>query len=200
MRVRTEARRQAILETAARAFLELGYERASMSEIAARLGGSKATLYGYFPSKEDLFVHVVEHIAQIEPVFAELAHLTDEEPRRVLERTGERFLAAVTSPDALAAGRMVIAQSAQSDNGQPFLDLRAKRVAELAAYLLATTKAGRLNVKDPPVAALHLLALFESDLIWRALLGSRQRCTRSQIRHAAAQAVGVFMAAYGPAK
>jgi AcrR family transcriptional regulator len=111
-------------------------------------------------------------IAQIEPVFAELARLTEQEPRAVLERMGERFLAAATSPDALAAGRMVIAQSTQSDIGQHFLEIRTKRMADLSAYLAATTKAGRLNVKDPPVAAQHLL-------------GSRQRFTRSQIRLAA---------------
>ena len=200
MRVRTEAKRQAILETAARAFLELGYERASMSEIAARLGGSKATLYGYFPSKEDLFVHVVNHIVKIEPAFTELAHLTEEEPRPVLERMGQRFLAAVTSPDALAARRMVIAQTAQSDIGRRFSEVRTKLNADLAGYLAAATKAGRLNVKDPTVAAVHLLALYESDLIWRGLFGSRQSFTRAQIRQAAARAVGVFMAAYGRAK
>ncbi len=48
--MRTEAKREAILKTAAQAFVELGYERASMSEIAARVGGSKGTLYAYFPS------------------------------------------------------------------------------------------------------------------------------------------------------
>jgi len=200
LRVRTEARRQAILDTAKRAFTELGYERTSMSEIAARMGGSKATLYGYFPSKGDLFVHVVEDIVRAEPVFTELAHLTEDEPRLVLERLGERLNAAMISSDGLAARRMVIAQSAQSDIGRRFTELRTKHVAELAAYLAATTKAGRLHVKDPAVAAQHLLALYESELIWDALFGSQKRFTRSQIRQAAARAVGVFVAAYGPPK
>jgi AcrR family transcriptional regulator len=44
MRVRTEEKRQEIVEIAARLFEELGYERTSMSAIAARVGGSKATL------------------------------------------------------------------------------------------------------------------------------------------------------------
>ena len=50
MRVKTEEKRQAILEEAAKAFQELGFERTSMSEICARVGGSKATLYNYFAS------------------------------------------------------------------------------------------------------------------------------------------------------
>ena len=36
-------------------FFEQGYTAASMSTIAARLGGSKGTLYNYFKSKEELF-------------------------------------------------------------------------------------------------------------------------------------------------
>ena len=51
MRVRKEEKRQEIVRIAAKLFEELGYERTSMSTIAARDGGSKATLYGYFPSK-----------------------------------------------------------------------------------------------------------------------------------------------------
>lgn len=45
MRVKSEARRQAILDVAAEVFREHGFEHASMSEMTARLGGSKSTLY-----------------------------------------------------------------------------------------------------------------------------------------------------------
>ena len=37
MKVRTEARREAILEVASQVFLEFGYERASMAEIVKRI-------------------------------------------------------------------------------------------------------------------------------------------------------------------
>src|SRR5271170_7231779 len=50
-----DARREAILEVARQVFFEEGYAAASMSTIAARLGGSKGTLYNYFKSKEELF-------------------------------------------------------------------------------------------------------------------------------------------------
>ena len=55
MRVRTDQRRQAIIDVALDVFREHGFERASMTMIAGRLGGSKGTLYGYFQSKEELF-------------------------------------------------------------------------------------------------------------------------------------------------
>src|SRR3546814_12660201 len=46
-----EATREAVLQTAARAFAENGYHRTSLVEIAARLGVSKPTNYYYAPNK-----------------------------------------------------------------------------------------------------------------------------------------------------
>src|ERR1043165_8506720 len=56
MRVRTEEKKREIVEIAAQLFEELGYDRTSMSLISQRVGGSKATLYGYFKSKEELLL------------------------------------------------------------------------------------------------------------------------------------------------
>ncbi|MGH6965637.1 MAG: TetR/AcrR family transcriptional regulator, partial [Phenylobacterium sp.] len=47
-RLDRDARREAILDVAQEVFLEEGFANASMSTIAARLGGSKGTLYNYF--------------------------------------------------------------------------------------------------------------------------------------------------------
>ena len=55
MRVKTDERRNAIIQAATEVFAKVGYERASMAMIADRAGSSKTTLYGYFPSKEELF-------------------------------------------------------------------------------------------------------------------------------------------------
>src|SRR5580692_6870568 len=60
-----DQRRDAIVEVARQVFFEEGYAAASMSTIAARLGGSKGTLYNYFRSKEELFeAQVVEGCAR----------------------------------------------------------------------------------------------------------------------------------------
>ena len=66
MKTKTESKRQAILKAAAEVFREVGFERASMSEIRARIGGSKATLYNYFPSKEKLFFEVMYQAKELE--------------------------------------------------------------------------------------------------------------------------------------
>src|SRR6201996_5918804 len=55
-----DQRRELILDVAQEVFLEEGFANASMSVIAARLGGSKGTLYNYFKSKDELFNAYVE--------------------------------------------------------------------------------------------------------------------------------------------
>lgn len=53
-------KRAQIVDIATRSFLEYGYAATSMSAVAEELGGSKATLWGHFGSKEDLFAAVVD--------------------------------------------------------------------------------------------------------------------------------------------
>jgi AcrR family transcriptional regulator len=56
--------RARLLEAAAREFGRVGFERANIDAISMDAGFSKGTIYNYFPSKEDLFVAVVEAAAE----------------------------------------------------------------------------------------------------------------------------------------
>ena len=51
-----DIKRDAVLQTAAHMFLEQGYRRTSMSELAKRLQITKPALYYYFRNKEELLV------------------------------------------------------------------------------------------------------------------------------------------------
>ena len=62
---RRDLKRDAILLIAQQVFLEEGYAATSMSSIAARLGGSKGTLYNYFRSKAELFVAVIQEQCEV---------------------------------------------------------------------------------------------------------------------------------------
>ena len=52
---RGRARLAKILDAATELFLKVGYEQASIDAILVQSGGSKSTLYAYFPTKQDLF-------------------------------------------------------------------------------------------------------------------------------------------------
>jgi AcrR family transcriptional regulator len=54
-----DAKRQAVLRAATRLFLERGWNRATMQELAERLNITKPALYNYFASKEDILRHCI---------------------------------------------------------------------------------------------------------------------------------------------
>ncbi len=63
--------RSRLREVALQLFAEQGYEKTSLREIAERLGVTKAALYYYFKSKEDIVRSLVEdYIAEIDSLIA----------------------------------------------------------------------------------------------------------------------------------
>ena len=111
MRTKSETRRQAILETAAETFHERGFEATTMSEVASRLGGSKATLYSYFDSKEVLFVTVMleKAKAHVSPVIEAFSGSPDIE--KAVRRFALEYLSLILEPEILATKRMCLAQA-----------------------------------------------------------------------------------------
>lgn len=55
-----EIRRQAILHAACELFKEKGYQPLTVADVAKRAGLSKGTIYVYFQTKEDMFLHILE--------------------------------------------------------------------------------------------------------------------------------------------
>lgn len=200
MRRKSESRRQAILEAAAQVFRELGFERTSMSEIRARTGGSKATLYNYFPSKEALFSEVMFSAAEakfkINNRFLEAA---SDDMAAALHHFGEGMLAFMYAPDMMAARRLIIAESGRSDLGRLCYARGPKRgEAFMSGFLEAAMRAGRLRQADPRVAALHLRALLEAELFDRFQFNLAESIGEEEIRDVTARAIDIFMRAYGP--
>jgi AcrR family transcriptional regulator len=73
-----QAKREAILSAAARAFSEHGFKKTSIDEIAAAAGVGKGTVYLMCESKEDLFYQVIHR--EVRDVQADNARSVD--PRR----------------------------------------------------------------------------------------------------------------------
>lgn len=201
MRVRTESKREAILEAASQVFLESGFEGASMAEIAARVGGSKATLYGYFPSKEDLFIEVMHDAAKrhCDRIFAALENDGDD-LRLALQRFGERMLTVLCQESAVQARRAIIAESGRSDIGVRFFEGGPKKgTAELGRFLALQMEKGKLRPSDPIVAAHHLMALLDSETITPRLFGIEKKLTKGYIREAVSRALETFLGGHRPA-
>ena len=59
-------RRATIVEEAAELYASRGFARASVADLADRVGTSKALIYHYFPSKEAILFEVMDsHLRQL---------------------------------------------------------------------------------------------------------------------------------------
>lgn len=200
MRAKTEARRQAILETAALVFQETGFERTTMSAICERLGYSKATLYNYFPSKEELFSAVVFDATEEEFQATQAAlDPTMTDLTQALELFGQRLLTLLYSPQVQAVRRLMVSEAGRSDLGQKCYELGPVRSeADTAAFLQHAMDAGHMRPADPRLAAVHLRGLLEAEWVDRFLFQVLDDPSPEAIRATVQRAVAVFMAAYGP--
>lgn len=197
---KSETRRQAILEAATEVFAESGFDRASMSDISARVGYSKATLYGYFGSKEALFLELVGAATQAGLDAAQDALAAPApDPHAALERFAAVYLAHNFSPRVVVLRRMLVSQAGRPGFEGGHYDLGAARtMAQLAAFLRAEMDAGRLREADPARAALHLKGLLEAEWSRRYLFETPPALTPEQIARTTASGLSIFMAAYGP--
>ena len=191
MRVRTEEKRQEILRIAAELFEALGYERTSMSAIAARVGGSKATLYGYFRSKEDLLRAVLDHDVNEEADRLMQELLSEKDLRSGLVRLGIAYLNG--QPSRTASIRTVANQPIAQEFYEGVLQPAWQRLADRFATMM---KEGRLKFADPWITAMHWKGLTEWDLLEKHLLCARLGANPNDVVAAATAAADAFLKLY----
>lgn len=161
------ARRQAFLRAARTAFLQQGYEAACVNEIVRAAGGSLATLYAQFASKENLFLAVAEAqrelaVAAMTPPCVE--HLSLEDG---LQLIGERFVQALLSRDNLAFYRIVIGEARKfPELLQRYIGAGGEHIGQVVAAHLRRTAPG---INDPNKVAHYFLELLRSRHHYRAL-------------------------------
>lgn len=198
MRTKTDKKRNEIINIAGELFLTQGYGAVSMSTIAAAVGGSKGTLYGYFPSKEELFAAFVVSIG--EQRWEEFMKLPVEpvgiEPRLVA--LGCRYLRFLLSQEIISINRLVIAETARfPELGRIFFDNGPKSViGVITATLNQANETGELRIDDPASAAWRFKSLCEARLFEQFLWAIRSSVTDTEIRENVEPACAIFLNTY----
>jgi AcrR family transcriptional regulator len=195
---RRDQRREAILQIAGEVFSDEGYAAASMSTIAARVGGSKATLYNYFPSKEALFE---AHIRDMCERFGDtVANLSQDRPvEEVLTELGERFVRHVISEPSVRNFQILVGESRRAPElARLFYQVGpAVGIERIQTYLEGAKARGAINPPDCVLAAEQFLALCRGGRHLRLVLNLEGEPAPEAIRSEVASAVAMFMAAYG---
>lgn len=197
MRVKSEERRQAIIETAKAEFAKHGFNQTSMSMIAKKLGGSKATLYNYFSSKDEIFASVMESAAQqITTAFQSLS--TDMDIRTALISFGTKYLTSLFSPELAQIAKMAYTETGQSNLGEYFYNNGPKKgLNEIEAFIKYHIKNKNIRACDNKIAALQFRALLDAELREPFTLGViKEQPSQQKLEEVVKRAVDTFLIVY----
>jgi AcrR family transcriptional regulator len=197
--IRSPEKERQILDGAAAAFAQDGYEGASMSHIAAMAGVSKGTLYNYFEGKKDLFAAFVQRecTQRLLLVFDEIG--ADDPVEATLLRIGRRILDMLLSESGLLIYRMVVAEAQKfPELAEAFHDAGPRRALErMTALITAQAAAGRLCVADPEFAAEQLFGLMQTRMVMRRRMGLVSSVSEAETARVVREAVQLFLRGYG---
>jgi AcrR family transcriptional regulator len=199
-RRRKEARPAEILAAALEVFAQKGFAAAKLEEIARRAGISKAALYLYYETKEDLFraaaatltapqlARVAETVASHDAPFAETA------PALL-----GRIAAILSLPGPPRLATMVIGEARNfPDLARIWREDVVDRVLGLVAELIARAQAkGEVRAGDPRLFAFTLAGPVVMGGLYNAVFDDAGG-TRVDLARLAEQHAGVAVAALAP--
>lgn len=199
---RSDAKRRAIIEVARGVFAAQGYAATSMSEIAAKLGGSKGTLYNYFRSKEELFGAFIAETCQGRAVAVFdnlLPFIAGVALREGLITLGVALLEILQDDEIVALHRLVVAEAGRfPEIGRLFYEAGPRKgEVRFADYFQAAMDAGRVPPGDPWLMGQRLKDLVMSDIYLRQMWGMPKALSKAQLHDHVVQSVDIFMRAFG---
>jgi AcrR family transcriptional regulator len=160
-RKRADTKRDKIVRSAAKLFLEKGYDNVSINDIIDVVGGSKGTIYSNFGSKEKLFEAVVEQMC------SDVTIRIDTRPVGTLDeqltRIAHSFVSKVLSLQILYFHRLMTSIGRTFPAaGRLFYDTGPRKVYQMVADWIALhQKAGNIRSDEDP----HRLAVLFHDML-----------------------------------
>ena len=193
-------KRAAILNVAKRLFTTQGFDGTSMDAIAAAAGVSKLTVYSHFQDKERLFAAAVECVCA-EQMPAEIFMADLKGPiRKQLVTIAKAFFALITSDEAVAVHRTIVANARQSPKlAELFWEAGPKRTQRaFESFLRDEVQGGTLEIPDLHRAATQFFCLLKGELHARMEFGCCGQVTEQEIDDHVDATVDFFLRAYTP--
>ena len=187
------SKRRQILDGARKLFLDLGFDGASMGEIARAAGVSKGTLYVYFADKNRLFEAIVE-----EEMLDQQKVAFNFDPERdvatTLREFGQAYIELLCRPGGGSAIRtvMAIAERMPEVGGRFYENVVAHTIARLAAYLDARVAAGDLEIEDCKLAASQFMMSCQATLFLPFIFQASPAPSAERIAHVVKARRGCF--------
>ena len=187
------------MDTAWAVFSEFGYANASMDMVVARAGGSKATLYTHFKSKEELLKAVLEYRTR---EFEERVYRNFIVPggfAASLRNFGVVYLDAVINSDVIEVYRLAMSEARRLvTGGDVYNSGFVANWRYVAEYIGESVDSARLLPGGGWLAAMQFRGLLEGDLVMRRLTGLLRHVEREELERTVEEGVEAFLRIYAP--
>ncbi|WP_028138091.1 TetR/AcrR family transcriptional regulator [Bradyrhizobium japonicum] len=190
-------KRRQILDGARKVFMDLGFDGASMGEIARAAQVSKGTLYVYFADKSALFEAIIEEEAlQHGQVVFSFDPARDAEA--TLREFGLAYLHLICRPGGGSAIRtvMAIAERMPDVGRRYYARVLDKSISRLSGYLRARVVARDLDIEDCDLAASQFMELAKASLFLPFVFQAAPAPSEQRMAEVVDSATRMFLAAY----
>ncbi|MBD2859062.1 TetR/AcrR family transcriptional regulator [Spongiibacter sp. KMU-158] len=198
-RSKSEEKRCQIIDSAAKLFLEQGFENVSMDNIARLAGVSKQTVYSHFGTKEQLFSSAIESVVEEYELGPSMNRSSD--PEAYLRSFCVHLAQLLVSEEALGVHKVCVADAGRSNVAQLFWEAGPSKIRkQLLDFLQQQSEAGWLDIGDHDTACTQMIALLHGEQHNCAILGlnttSSNENQKDKIERYAQSCVDVFLRAY----
>jgi AcrR family transcriptional regulator len=191
------SKRRQILGGASKVFMDLGFDGASMGEIARAAGVSKGTLYVYFADKSRLFEAIVEE-ETLEQGKMAFNFDCEREVATTLREFGQAYIELLCRPGGGSAIRtvMAIAERMPEVGRRYYEHVLEKNINRLACYLEARVKAKDIAIDDCQLAASQFMQMCQASLFLQFIFQAAPPPSAERIAQVVKSATRMFLAAY----
>jgi AcrR family transcriptional regulator len=164
-----EARRNQILDAAAKVFAEKGFHRATTRRIASEAGVAEGTIYNYFDSKGDLLIGIMMRLSAVEDIGGELTRALNENPRDFLLAIARHRMALIEQNyETLQAvlPEMLVNAKLRDQFYQQFAQPLATLLEQ---YVQARIESGDVRPLNAPLAVRSVQGMFIGLMFLRVL-------------------------------
>ncbi len=191
------SKRRQILDGASKVFMDLGFDGASMGEIARAAGVSKGTLYVYFADKNRLFEAIVEEETSEQGKIAFNFDLERDAPT-TLREFGQAYIQLLCRPGGGSAIRtvMAIAERMPEVGRRYYENVLEKMIERFAAYLEARVLVNDLRIEDFPLAASQFMMMCQASLFLPLIFQAAPAPSIERMNEVVESATQMFLAAY----
>lgn len=164
----TSKKRKELIDAAVATFEEIGFEAATMDQIAIKAGAVKKTLYNHFENKEKLLEEIIGQCISNKKEMAELSYLPEQPLKSQLVKFIETRIKNFVDPDKLKSMRVLFNTHTRHKElfNSMYSGIDTYDEDILINWITEAENDNRLKIEDKELASYLFWSMIYGAFIW----------------------------------